>query len=116
MSLNNNNLAVVYALLIWIGITGGIGDILLYKWAKAAHFGWLLAAYAVWAICIASLGLLFKLNHFSFGAAVVLATVIHLAIGVCWSLLMTGAKVTTLEIIGLIFAAIAVVLLEMGRA
>jgi hypothetical protein len=29
---------------------------------------------------------------------------------------MTGAKVTTLEIIGLIFAAIAVVLLEMGRA
>lgn len=88
----------------------------LYKWAKATHGGWLLAAYAVWSVSIASLGLLFKLDHFSFGAAVVLATVIHLAIGVCWSLLMTDAKVTTLEIIGLIFAAIAVVLLELGRA
>ncbi|MDX2041331.1 MAG: hypothetical protein SF097_08780 [Acidobacteriota bacterium] len=116
MNPNNNNLAVVYALLILIGLTSGVGDILLYKWAKAAHFGWLLAAYAVWSVSIASLGLLFKLDHFSFGAAVVLATVIHLAIGVCWSLMMTSAKVTTLEIIGLIFAAIAVVLLEMGRA
>ncbi|MGE0882454.1 MAG: hypothetical protein AB7P14_02815 [Blastocatellales bacterium] len=116
MSLNNNNLTLVYGLLVLIGISSGVGDILLYKWAKAAHGGWLLAAYAVWSVSIASLGLLFKLDHFSFGAAVVLATVIHLAIGVCWSLLMTDAKVTTLEIIGLIFAAIAVILLELGRA
>ncbi|MGE0103367.1 MAG: hypothetical protein AB7H86_14155 [Blastocatellales bacterium] len=115
MSFNSNNLPIVYSLLILIGITSGIGDILLYKWAKAAHNGWLLAAYAVWSVSIASLGLLFKMDHFSFGAAVVLATVIHLAIGVIWSLLMTDAKITMLEAMGLIFAVIAVVLLEAGR-
>lgn len=116
MVLNQNNPALVYGLLILIGITSGVGDILLYKWAKASHVGWMLMAYLVWSISIASLGMLFKLDHFSFGAAVMLATVIHLAIGVCWSLLMTNAKVSTLEIAGLIFAAIAVFLLEAGRS
>jgi len=113
---SQHNPALVYALLVMIGITSGVGDILLYKWAKASHAGWLLAAYAVWSISIASLGLLFKLDHFSFGAAVVLATVIHLVISVFWSLLITSARVTALEALGLIFAAIAIVLLEVGRA
>jgi multidrug transporter EmrE-like cation transporter len=116
MNLNGNNLLAVYALLIMIGLTSGAGDIMLYKWARSSQSGWLMGSYASWFSSVALLGLLFRMEHFSFGAAVVLATMIHLAIGVFWGFLFTGSKISTLELAGLILAIIAVIMLEVGRS
>jgi len=112
----NNNLATVYALLILIGLTSSIGEILLYQGVKSMHSFWLLATAALWFASLTLLGFLFKMEHFSFGAVVVLATIIHLVIGVLWGIFFTGNKISSLELAGLILAVVAVILLEAGRA
>lgn len=105
----------VYGLLILIGLTSGAGDVLLYKWAKARGPIWLLVAYGVWIISITLYGLLFRLEHFSFGAAVLLATVIHLVVSLLWGFIFTQSRLSSMEIAGMLLALIAVILLEFGR-
>ena len=77
---------------------------------------WLLAAYVLWAISLTLLGFLFRMEHFSFSAIVVLATIIHLVIGLVWGLGFTESKIKNMEMAGLMLAVIAVILLEVGRA
>lgn len=105
-----------YALLVLIGLTSSVSEILLYRWVKSATPLWLLFAGGLWLSSLMLLGLLFKAEHFSFGAVVVLATLVHLVIGIGWGLLFSGYKLSSLELTGLLFAALAVVLLEVGRA
>lgn len=115
MNFYNHKLASVYVLIILVGLTGGAGDILLYKWAKTSQLNWLLASYVAWFCCVTLFGLLFRMEHFSFGAAVVMATVVHLVLDVCWGLVTAQARVSSLEVLGLVFGLIAIVLLEVGR-
>ena len=56
------------------------------------------------------------MEHFSFSAIVVLATIIHLVIGLVWGLGFTESKIKNMEMAGLMLAVIAVILLEVGRA
>ncbi len=105
----------VYSLLVLIGLTGGIGDIFLYKWAGSRQVGWLLGAYLFWWCCLTSLGVLFRLEYFTFGAAIILATVIHLFISLLWALLFTEGTLNRIEMVGIVFGVIAIVLLEIGR-
>jgi len=113
---NGYSVPTVYGLLLLIGVTSGVGDILLYQWAKSRGTVWLLMAYTVWIFSLTLYGFLFRTEHFSFGAAVVLATVIHLVISVLWGLFFTESKLSTIEMAGLILAIIAVILLEVGRS
>ena len=99
-----------------IGLSSSVAEILLYRWAKSQHNLGLLAAYVLWAISLTLLGFLFSMEHFSFSAVVVVATMIHLAIGLVWGLGFTESKISTMEIAGLMLAVIAVILLEVGRA
>ena len=113
-----NNIAPIltYLLLVLIGLTSGVGEILLYKGVKPLQPLLLLAAGGLWCVSLTLFGVLLRIEHFSFGAAVILATIVHLAIAIGWGLLFTGNKVSSLELAGLILAIIAVILLEAGRA
>lgn len=113
---NNYSLPVIYGLLLIIGIISGLGDILLYKWAQLHSASWLVAAYGVWLVSLTLLGLFLRLEHFTFGAAIVIATIVHLTVGLCWSFCCTGASLGRMEVLGLLLAIIAVILLEIGRA
>lgn len=106
---------IIYGLLVLIGVASGVGDILLYKWARSSQPIWLLAASSAWFGSLLLCGFLFKLEHFSFGAVVVLATMIHLGIGVLWGFFCAGTSLSRMEMLGLLLAIIAIVLLEVGR-
>lgn len=116
MSTNKYSLPVIYGLLLIVGITGGIGDILLYKWAKTHSIFWLAMAYGVWLCSLTLLGLFLRIEHFTFSAALVLATMIHLIVGLLWSFFFTEATLSSIELAGLILGIIAVILLEVGRS
>lgn len=107
---------LTYVLLVLIGLTSSVGEILLYKGLKSANSFGLLVAAALWFTSLMLLGLLFKMERFSFGAVVVLATVIHLTVALLWGLFFTGNRISSLELAGLVLAVIAVFLLEAGRA
>ena len=116
MNENSHASILTYFLLVLIGLSGSVGEILLYKGVKSVNSLWLLAAGGLWFVSLMLMGLLFKMEHFSFGAVVVLATIIHLTVAVLWGLLFTGNRISPLELAGLILAVIAVILLEVGRA
>ncbi len=116
MNENSHASILTYLLLVLIGLTSSVGEILLYKGVKSASSIWLLAAAALWFVSLTLLGLLFKMEHFSFGAVVVLATIIHLTVAVLWGLFFTGNRISLFELAGLILAVVAVILLEAGRA
>ena len=113
-SMNPN--ATTYLLLILIGLTSSVSEILLFKGVKAAQPILLAAAFAVWIASLSLMGLLFRAQHFSFSAIVVLATLVHLIVALLWGVAFADAKLSSLEIAGLIFAIIAVVLLEAGKS
>ncbi|MBP6824393.1 MAG: hypothetical protein KA368_22805 [Acidobacteria bacterium] len=115
MNENSHTTILTYLLLVLIGLTSSVGEILLYKGVKSANSFGLLAAAALWFVSLMLLGLLFKMEHFSFGAVVVLATIIHLTVAVLWGLFFAGNRVSLLELTGLILAVVAVIFLEAGR-
>lgn len=105
----------VYGFLALIGLIGGVGDILIYKWAKLHHPFWLLLASTIWLVYIILFGLFLRLEHFSFAIAIVVATVIHLLMSLIWGIFFTDAKLNRIELAGLILGIVAVVLLEIGH-
>lgn len=110
-----DSLINIYGLLVMIGISSGAGDILLYKWAKSRNPVWLMLSYTVWLISLTLLGFFLRAEHFSFGAAILLATIIHLVVSLCWGYFFTDSRIHSLELAGLILAIIAVILMELGR-
>ncbi len=111
-----NHTATTYLLLVLIGLSSSVSEILLFKGVKAAQPILLAAAFAVWIASLSLMGLLFRAQHFSFSAIVVLATLVHLIVALLWGVAFADAKLSSLEIAGLIFAIIAVVLLEAGKS
>ena len=110
------NVALVYALFVLNGVASGVGDILLYRWAKTAQPWWLWLALFVWLSTLLLFGYLLRLEHFSFGAAVLLATLIHLGVSLCWSWFFTAYELSGWEKAGILLALVAVMMLELGRS
>jgi hypothetical protein len=108
-------LPAVYGLLIVVGLVGGLGDILLLKWARSQLIGWLVAAAVVWACALALLGHFLRWEHFTFGTAIVVATVVHVALDVGFDAVFNEVRLNRTEWLGLVLALVAVVLLEAGR-
>jgi drug/metabolite transporter superfamily protein YnfA len=106
---------LIYLFVAIIGIIGGVGDVLLYKWAKLDQLFWLMAACGVWLVYIVLFGLFLRLEYFSFSIAVVVATVIHLLLSLLWGFFFTDVKLNRIEWAGLILGILAVVLLEIGH-
>jgi drug/metabolite transporter (DMT)-like permease len=107
---------MTYVLLVLIGLTSSASEILLFKGVKAAQPLWLMAAFALWIASLSLMGLLFRAQHFSFSAVVVLATLVHLLVALLWGVAFADAKLSPLEIAGLLLALFAILLLEAGRA
>jgi len=106
---------LVYVLLVAIGVTGGLGDIWIFKWAKSNNTLWLVLACLIWLASLILFGLLLKWDSRTFSAAVVLSTVFHVVLVVVCDMVYFGGRLTQMEWVGVGFAAVAVILLELGR-
>jgi len=113
----NNSLSplIAYVLLVASGITGGLGDIWIYNWAKSGKTYWLILAGIVWVASLYLFGLLLKWDTRTFSAAFMLCTVMHVVLVIFCDLLYFGGRLNRLECAGMVVAAIAVIMLEMGR-
>jgi multidrug transporter EmrE-like cation transporter len=106
---------IAYAILLAIGITGGLGDVWIFKWAKSGQTVWLVAACVVWLASLLLFGLLLKLDTRTFSAAFMLSTVFHVVLVIVCDLVFFGGRLTPTEWVGMALAAAAVVVLELGR-
>ncbi|MFM7316790.1 MAG: hypothetical protein ACKO5E_07560 [bacterium] len=106
---------VAYSLLVASGLTGGLGDIWIYNWAKSGKPHWLFLAGFVWLASLFLFGLLLKWDSRTFSAAFMLCTVMHVVLVIICDILYFGGRLNRLEWAGMVVAAIAVVMLEIGR-
>lgn len=106
---------LVYGLLVAIGVTGGLGDIWIFNWARSGKTWWLVVACVVWLASLILFGVLLKWDSRTFSAAFMLSSVFHVVLVVVCDLIYYGGRLSRMECAGMGFAAIAVVLLELGR-
>ena len=107
---------LVYALFLAVGVLSAVGDILLYKWARAAGWGWLAGCYAFWAASLLLFGLILRTGPLTFAAAMTLCTAVHLLIDVAYDVAVAGGRMTRLEWAGAAVAVAGILLMEVGRA
>lgn len=107
--------ALPYAILFAVGVTGAFGDILINRWAKSNGIGWLISSYVMWIVSVTLLGYFLRWERFTFSAAIFIAFVVHAMIAVVFDLLYFGGRLSKTEWIGIVFAAVALFLLEVGR-
>lgn len=106
---------VVYGLLLAAGVTGGLGDLWIYHWATSGKAWWLMTSCVVWLASLLCFGLILRWDTRAFGAAFMLTSVFHIVLVVACDRLYYGGRVSTLEWVGMGFALVAVVLLELGK-
>ena len=104
-----------YLLLLLIGITGGLGDIWIYLWARSDRPVWLLLASVVWLISLVLFGLFLRFDSRGLGTAFMLSSVLHIGLVIAFDQLFTSARMNRLEWAGLFLAVLAVLLLELGH-
>ena len=109
------NPIIVYLILGVSGITGALGDIWIYNWAKTGKWHWLVLASIVWVASLVSFGLLLKWDARAFSAAFMLCSIIHIVMVICADIFYFGGRINRLEAVGMIVAIIAVILMEIGR-
>ncbi len=107
---------LTYGLLLVIGISGGLGDIWIYKWAKSGEFGWFLIASVVWLLSLILFAFLLKWDNRSFSAAFILSSISHVVLVLVCDLMYFGGRLSRLEWAGIGMAVVAICLLELGRA
>src|SRR5262245_16148157 len=68
---------LIYGLLVVVGVLGAVGDASLNHWARSNRPLSLLASYVLWLGVATLFGFVLKWERFTFGAAVVLALLVH---------------------------------------
>lgn len=106
---------LTYGLLLAIGISGGLGDIWIYKWSKSGDFRWLLIASIVWLMSLMLFAILLKWDNRSFSAAFILSSISHVVLVLICDLIYFGGRLSRLEWAGIGLSVIAIGLLELGR-
>lgn len=106
----------LYALLLTSAVLGGVGDILIFKWAKTDRWPWLAGGVLVWVVSLLLMGWFFRFSELSFSVAVVLLIAVHLLIDVAWDVGATGTRLTRWEWLGAACAVAAVLLIQFGKA
>jgi drug/metabolite transporter (DMT)-like permease len=109
------NTASVYALLVAIGILGGLGDAWVYNWARSHRAWWMVAACAVHVASVVLFGLLLRWDSRAFSSAFMLSSVVHVLVVVAADVALFGGRPNRIEWLGLLMATVGVVLLEVGR-
>ena len=106
---------LLYGLLIAIGISGGLGDIWIYKWSRTGSAWWFAIACGVWLISLLLFAFLLKLDDRSFSASFILSSISHVVLVIVCDLAYFGGRLSRLEWAGITLAVVSIVLLEMGR-
>lgn len=105
-----------YGLLLGVGLLGALSDAVLNQWAKVGGIGWLVASYAAWCVVATVLGFMFRAKHFSFGTATVIFLLANVVFAVLVDYVVFKGKITKWQWVGIALAAIALVVLELGKA
>lgn len=105
-----------YGLLVGVGLLGAISDAVLNRWAKVGGIGWLVASYAAWCVVATVLGVMYRAKHFSFGAATAIFLLANVVFAVGMDYLLFEGKITKTQWAGIGLAALALVVLELGKA
>lgn len=107
--------AWVWGLLVAIGVLGGLGDIVVYQWARGDRVAWLVASCGLHVASVVLFGLLLRWDTRAFCAAFMLSSVVHVVLVVAGDVLVYGRRLSPREWAGMGLAAAAIVLLELGR-
>lgn len=107
--------ALVYALLIAVGIMGAFSDAILNQWARTGRLSWLLASYAAWILVATALGLVLRWGYFAFGAAVVLFLMVNSVAALLLDRMMFGGRMTPRGWLGIALAVAAIICIESSR-
>lgn len=99
-------------LLIVAGITGGLGDILIYKWAVGHRTPHLLGSFAFWILSTTAFGIYFRIDSQSLSGGVLLAFAIHSLSAIGCDYLYHELKLSNMQICGAIMLVLAMVMLE----
>jgi drug/metabolite transporter (DMT)-like permease len=110
-----SNRAVVYAVLVAVGMLGAISDAILNQWAKTGRTSWLVAAYLSWLVVATFLGYILRLNYFSFGAAVILFLMVNSVAALALDRALFGGRLTPGGWFGIALAAAAIICIEWSR-
>jgi hypothetical protein len=106
---------IVYAILALVGVLGAVSDLILNQWARTGRVAWLLAAYGAWVGVATLLGLILRLNYFSFSGAVVLFLLANTAGAIVIDRQFLGRRLGVWEWAGIGLAVIAMTMMEIGR-
>src|SRR5256885_1899850 len=103
---------MVYAVLLFGGGTGAIGDAVLNHWVKTDRRLWLFIAFLIWICAVSSFAVLLKWQRFPFSVAVVLGLLVHCALAVVFDGLYFGGQLNTWQWAGIVCGILAIVLIE----
>ena len=115
MTIADDNRVVVYAVLAVVGTLGAISDAILNQWARTGRTSWLLAAYAAWILVATLLGLVLRLNYFTFGVAVVFFLMVNSVAALLLDRVLFAGRLTARGWLGIGLAVAAIVCIESSR-
>lgn len=105
---------VLYLLMVASALLSGVGDILIFKWAKSPGSWGLAWGVVVWVASLVLMGYLFRYSSLPFSLVVILLIVVHLLIDVAWDAGVHGSRLSGGQWVGVGLAVAAVVLLQTG--
>ena len=115
MNAANGSRVVVYMVLIAVGILGAVSDAILNQWARTGSAAWQLATYAAWILVATLLVWILRQNYFTFGAAVVLFLMVNSVAALVIDSAFFAGRLTVRGWVGIVLAAAAIVMIELGR-
>lgn len=104
-----------YAVLVIVGIAGGVGDVCLYRGAKGSQLFWLVMGLASWLVCLLLFAAVLRWGGRSFSVTFVLSAIIHILIVIAWDLFTQKTKLSSLEYVGVVLAVSGILCIELGQ-
>lgn len=111
----NTSAALTWLVLLLSASLGSFGDILLFEWARRRGLWTLFAGLGLWLFSLLLFAWLFRYRSLPFSTTVVVFVVIHILIDVTWDLTVFGGRLTVMQLVGIAFAVLSVLLLQFGR-
>lgn len=106
---------LVYCLLVLVGLIGALGDVTVNQWARSNQIWWWIVSCFVWVLAATIFGSVLKLQHFTFGVAVVLALLVHSLCVLAFDYAWYKASLSRWQWLGVVCAILALCCVELGR-
>jgi len=102
----------LWGLVTLVGITGGVSDIWIARWAESGDRRWLLAAFGICVLSLWLFGWLIKTDSRSLSHLLMLATLTHVLQVVVYEVAVRGHRPSPRELTGLLLGLLALMFLE----